>query len=210
MYRNQIFYKRKGLSTMDAKKSFLSLYNQLEYDYKSIVLNTARCLATYKDIPEKGYKPYDITGVINYYQEKKGYTDQEVCDMVNELVYAKNEKSKGLDIGTYRRIQQRNSQSSKSRTNWLELIAQVLEFDPKEYHNYLSEEGLAHTQELVTTLSHNVNSINTLYDLLSIKERTAIEQLTMSLLKQCYSPVYKVELPELLEDDEKENENIQE
>ena len=188
MYRHQIFYKRKGLSTMSAKKDFLSLFNQLEYDYKSIVLNTARCLATYEDIPEKGYKPYDIKGILIYYQAKKGYTDQEVCDMVTELAYSKNKNTKVLDIGTYRRIRNRNTQSSKSTTNWLELIAQVLEFDPKEYHNYLSEEGLAHTQELVTNLSNSINSISTLYDLLSTKERAAIEQLTMSLLKQNYAP----------------------
>ena len=79
-------------NAIDSKELFLSLYNRLEYEYKCIVLNTFRCLAEYEDSLKKGYKTYNISGTINFYQKKKGYTDQQVCDKVNNIIASTNKK----------------------------------------------------------------------------------------------------------------------
>ena len=163
------------------KKRFLSLYRQLEYDYQCIILNTFKCLVSYEDIHEKGYKPFDVVGVLKYYQDKFKYTDQEVCDRVNELFEDKSADTL-LTPQTYHKIKQRNTQSSKSTTNWLKWLAKALEFDEKEYRK-LTTEGYERTFSLVTQHSQEVNRIETLYDLLSEKEQTAILQLTSSLLR---------------------------
>ena len=120
------------------KELFLSLYNQLTYDYQLIVLNTFKCLATYNDLPEKGYKPYAISDVIAYYQNKKNYTNQDVCDKASELV-STTENYISLTIDRYTKNKQRNSQSYKKGINWLNVIAEVLDFAYEEYHKYSTD-----------------------------------------------------------------------
>ncbi|MBO5031683.1 MAG: hypothetical protein J6D08_07330 [Lachnospiraceae bacterium] len=165
-----------------SKESFINLYNQLAYDYKCIVLRTFKCLVSYKDFPEKGYKPYDIAGLIEYHQEKLNYSNQDVCNKVNELI-ANDNISCDLSTDNFYKIKNRNTQTSKKGTNFLKYIAQALEFDYEEYKKYLTEEGLQRSHNLITLHSNEINSIDTLYDLLSEKEKSAILQLTTSLLK---------------------------
>lgn len=143
-------------NAIDSKELFLSLYNRLEYEYKCIVLNTFRCLAEYEDSLKKGYKTYNISGTINFYQKKKGYTDQQVCDKVNNIIASTNKKI-FFDIDTYRKIKYRNTQSSKHKTNWLTLIAKALEFEPDEYHKYLTPEAVNDILDLVVQHSSEVN-----------------------------------------------------
>lgn len=164
------------------KNRFLSVYNQLKYDYQSIILNTFKHLVEYKAVPEKGLKIFDVVGVIEKYQKEKGYIDQEVCDRVNSLIVTNNPELH-LDINTYRKIKQRNSQSSKSNTNWLSLIAQALEFDESLYHKHFTKKGKIHLNNFATQHSMHIYSIETLYDLLSEKERNAIFELATLLLK---------------------------
>lgn len=179
--------KRKWLQFMnnanDSKELFLSFYKQLGYDYQCIVLNTFKCLVTYDDTSKTGYKPYDISGIIKHYQTKKGYTDQQVCDKVNNILESDTE-TLFLDIDTYRKIKYRNTQSSKSKTNWLSLIAKVLDFEQEEYHKYLSAQNI----EFILQHSNEVTSIDTLYDQLSTKEKSAILQLTVSLFRLHTAP----------------------
>lgn len=164
------------------KETFLNLYNQLSYNYKVVILNTFKCIVSYDNKPIKGYKPYDVAGLITYYRNKLGYTEQELCDKVNEIMWANNPSSDlFLCPSNFHKMIQRNSQTSKKKTDWLALIAQALGFDPKEYHNYLTDDGIKHSAELITNAPTNAASIESLYDLLTDKEKTAIFQLTMSL-----------------------------
>lgn len=167
------------------KERFLSLYNQLPLDYQYVILGTFKYLASY-DVPppEKGYQAYNVTEVIEEHQKKKKYSNSKVCDEISKLIESGQRKSdRTLDVRTYRRIKERNTQSSKTNTNWLELIADVLEFDPKLYHKSLTPEGLKRSQELIISQSFETNTISTLYDLLSKKEQNAILFLTQSLLQ---------------------------
>lgn len=177
-----------------SKEKFLSIYNQLTYDYQCIVLNTFKCLVSYSDFPEKGYKPYDIAELIKYHQTKLNYTDQDVCDKVNMIIDETDGFSeKYLVPNTFDTIKKRNTQTSKKGTNFLKYIAQALEFDYEEYKKYLTEEGLQRSHNLITLHSNEINSIDTLYDLLSEKEKSAILQLTTSLLKLSAAPEYTTE-----------------
>mgnify|MGYP004538154881 FL=1 len=74
-----------------SKEDYLKLYNLLPYDYKSIIINTFRCLANHNSsFTEKECQPYAISELINYNQQKLGYTDEEVCDIVYDLFYKSN------------------------------------------------------------------------------------------------------------------------
>lgn len=168
-------------NSSNPKTDFLSLYHQLDYDYQCIILNTFKCLVSYKDKHEKGYKPFDVAGVLKLHQEKLDYSDQKVSDKVNEILEDESIDA-FLDVGTYRRIKKRNTQTSKSTTTWLKWLAQALEFEEREYKK-LTDEGYEHAQKLITQHSQEVNRIETLYDLLSEKEKRAIFQLTTSLLQ---------------------------
>lgn len=103
-----------------AKKNFIDLYNQLSYDYKNIVLSTFRCLAFYKNPKSRGkYKPYDVAGLINEHQQRLGYSDHEVCEKVNELLFKKKPLSKHpkvLHEDTLYKIKYRNTQTSNKKT----------------------------------------------------------------------------------------------
>ena len=162
------------------KEQFLFLYNKLNYDYQQIIMNTFRFSAQ-DNCPK--IKSSDVSGVIKFFQKQKNYTDQEVCDKVNSLL-ATNNDDRFLDIDTYRKIKYRNSQSSKSKTNWLTLIAQALEFNPSEYNKYLSSEF----SKYLALHSANLNSISTLYDLLSTNNQKAMHYLVNSLLKLQFTP----------------------
>ena len=160
------------------KENFIKLFNQLDFDYKNIVINTFRCLASNAH-SSKGLKPCDIAGVIKYHQKKLKYSNKDVCDKVNALIDKNNNPSdRYLWPDTFQKILDRNTQSSRDSTNFLDYIALALEFDEDEY-KYLSKEGL---QDFILQ-SYNVNTIDTLYDLLSEKEKNAILQLTTSLLE---------------------------
>ena len=167
-----------------SKEDYLKLYNLLPYDYKSIIINTFRCLANHNNsFTEKGYQPYAISELINYNQQKLGYTDEEVCDIVYDLFYKSNPEShKVLTIETYRKIKQRNTQTSQRGTNWLEYIAQALHFDSSDYKKYLTDTGIQHAYSTVEKHSNEINSIDTLFDLLNFKEKSALTQLTTGLL----------------------------
>lgn len=159
------------------KENFIKLFNQLDFDNKNIVINTFRCLASNAH-SSKGFKPYDVAGVIKYHQKKLNYSNKDVCEKVNNLIDENNDPSdEYLSVNTFQKIISRNTQSSKDSTNFLHYIALALEFDEDEY-KYLSKEGL----QDFTLQSYNVNTIDTLYDLLSEKEKNAILQLTTSLL----------------------------
>lgn len=162
------------------KEQFLSIYNKLNYDNQQIVMNVFRTCAK-DDFPK--IKSYDVSGVIKSFQKQKNYTDQEVCDKVNSLL-ATNNDDKFLDIDTYRKIKYRNSQSSKSKTNWLTLIAQALEFNPSEYNKHLSSEFYKY----LASRSAKLNSISTLYDLLSTNDQKAMHYLANSLLQHQFTP----------------------
>ena len=50
------------MNTEISKEDYLKLYNLLPYDYKSIIINTFRCLANHNSsFTEKGYQPYAIS-----------------------------------------------------------------------------------------------------------------------------------------------------
>lgn len=86
---------KANISKKASKKEFVDLYTLLPYDYKNMVLNTARCLATCeKEPPPSGL--YDITKTIKTHQKELKYTNQRVCDEVNDLLAQKNAKSKRL------------------------------------------------------------------------------------------------------------------
>lgn len=171
------------MNVIDNKKeTFLTLYNQLEYDYQSIILNTFRCLVSSKKMTTEKVKSFAVSELIKLHQKKMEYSDQQVCDHVNKLV-EDSPKILILDIATYRKIKQRNTQSSKSTTNWLNLIAKVLKFSEEEYRKYLTDEGIAHLHKIVTNASYTTTTIDILYDILSSKEQDAILQLTTSLYK---------------------------
>lgn len=167
-----------------SKEDYLKLYNLLPYDYKSIIINTFRCLVNHNSsFTEKGYQPYAISELINYNQQKLGYTDEEVCEIVYDLFNKSNPKSdKVLTIETYRKIKQRNTQTSQRGTNWLEYIAQALRFDSSDYKKYLTDAGIQHAYSAVEKQSNEINSIYTLFDLLNFKEKSALTQLTTGLL----------------------------
>lgn len=94
-----------------------------------------------------------------------------------------NPKSdKVLTTETYRKIKQRNTQTSQRGTNWLEYIAQALHFDSSDYKKYLTDAGIQHAYSAVEKQSNEINSIDTLFDLLNFKEKSALTQLTTGLL----------------------------
>lgn len=62
------------------KEKFLELFNQLTYDYQRIVIDTFKCLASYDELPENGYKPYDIAGLISQRQKALNLSDADVCN----------------------------------------------------------------------------------------------------------------------------------
>lgn len=160
------------------KENFIKLFNQLDFDYKNIVINTFRCLASNTN-SSKDLKPYDIAGVIKYHQKKLKYSNKDVCEKVKTIIDKNdNPYDEYLSENTFQKILSRNTQSSKKKTKFLHYIALALEFDEDEY-KYLSKEGL---QDFILQ-SYNVNTIDTLYDLLSEKEKNAILQLTTSLLE---------------------------
>ncbi len=101
-----------------------------------------------------------------------------------ELIPEKN-SSRDLSSNTFYKIKRRNTQTSKKEVNLLKYIAQALEFDYEDYTKTknLTEEGLQRSHKLAALHSNEINSIDTLYDLLSKKEKSAILQLTVSLLK---------------------------
>lgn len=152
------------------------------------------CIYPLKDFPEKGYKPYDIAGLIKYHQKKLNYSDQDMCNKVNDLSL-NDDTSYDLYLSTdnFYKIKHRNTQTSKKGTNFLKYIAQALEFDYEEYKKYLTEKGLQRSHNLMTLHSNEINSIDTLYDLLPKKEKAAILQLTTSLLKLSAAPEYSTE-----------------
>lgn len=117
-----------------------------------------------------------------------------MCNKVNELI-ANDNISYNLSLSTdsFYKIKNRNTQTSKKGTSFLKYIAQALEFDYEEYKKYLTEEGLQRAHNLMTLHSDEINSIDTLYDLLSKKEKAAILQLTTSLLKLSAAPEYSTE-----------------
>ena len=166
-------------TTQTQKTELLDLFNQLDYNYQCVVINTFKCCAIYDTHLPKGSKPYDVAGVIKLHQSEKGYTDQEVCDKVNENI---GEDDKLLDVDVYQKIKQRNTQSSKNDTNWLSKIAQVLDFSACEYRDFLSPEGFELTHKAVTDISSKIYSIDTLYDSLDEKDKRAIHQLVLALL----------------------------
>ena len=151
---------------------------------KSCIINTFRCLVNHNSsFTEKGYQPYAISELINYNQQKLGYTDEEVCEIVYDLFNKSNPKSdKVLTIETYRKIKQRNTQTSQRGTNWLEYIAQALRFDSYDYKKYLTDAGIQHAYSAVEKQSNEIISIDTLFDLLNFKEKSALTQLTTGLL----------------------------
>lgn len=121
------------------KENFLDIFNQLTYDYKNIVLNTFKCLVSYSDFPEKGYKPYDIAGLIEYHQAKLHYTNQEVCEKVNKIIdEAGGSPDDYLYSNTFQKLKARNTQTSKKGKSFLKYIAQTLKFDYEEYKKYLN------------------------------------------------------------------------
>ena len=66
-----------------------------------------------------------------------------MCEIAYDLFNKSNPKSdKVLTTETYRKIKQRNTQTSQRGTNWLEYIAQALRFDSSDYKKYLTDAGL--------------------------------------------------------------------
>ena len=123
-----------------------------------------------------------------------------MCKRVNDIIYSEDyEDSTTLSTDTYYKIKQTNTQTSKKKLNLLAFIAQALETDEKEFKKHLTEEGLERATNLVSKYSNHVNSIDTLYDLLSIKERSAMLQLTTALLRLQNSPEYNTEYLEIEE-----------
>ena len=171
----------------EKKERFLNLYHYLPYNYQSIVLNTFRSMLDYVNAFNKDYKPFDITQVIEFYQTKRGYSNTQVCDKVMEIYAEKHKDDKDDETenqvcfseDTYRKIKKRNTQSSHSKTNWLNLIAEALEFDPKLYHRYVTPEFGKH----LSVTFKAANSIDVLYDLLFENEQNAMVSLTISLLE---------------------------
>ncbi|MBQ8198944.1 MAG: hypothetical protein IJZ76_05920 [Lachnospiraceae bacterium] len=186
--------------TATIKENFLELFKQLTYEYQRIVIDTFKSLATYEELPPKGYKPFDIANLINQRQKELNLSDSDVCNRVNDILYSEDyEEDATLSTDTYYKIKQRNTQTSKKKLNLLAFIAQALEIDEKEFKKYLTEEGLERATNLVSKYSDQVNSIDKLYDLLSAKERSAMLQLTTALLRLQNAPEYNTEHLEIEE-----------
>ncbi len=184
---------KANISKKASQKEFIDLYTLLPYDYKNIVLNTARCLATCKkEPPPSGF--YDITKTIKTHQKELKYKNQKVCDKVNAILEQENSNSdRLLSVETFCTIKKRNTQTSQQGTNWLKYIAQVLKFEEDEYQKHLTKEGANYYENAFSRQFFKTNSIDTLYDLLSKKEKSAILQLTVSLLKLSAAPEYNTE-----------------
>ena len=106
-----------------------------------------------------------------------------MCDIVYDLFYKSNpESDKVLTIETYRKIKQRNTQTSQRGTNWREDRGQAVRLDRSDYKKYLTDAGIQHTYSAVEKQSNEINSIDTLFDLLNFKEKSALTQLTTGLL----------------------------
>ena len=166
------------------KDNYMDLYRSLPYEYQSIVISTFKCLTNIDDEKTKGYKPFDIVGLIQSHQKELNLTDSEVCNKVTNLYWKDNPNSeKMLTEDTYRKIKQRNTQSSQSSTKWLDYIAKALEFKCEDYSKYLTDDGIEHMHYSLEKYSNTIYNINTLYDLLGSKERAALQQLTTSLLQ---------------------------
>ena len=106
-----------------------------------IVIDTFKSLATYEELPSKGYKPFDIASLINQRQKELNLSDADVCNRVNGIIY---------------------SEDNEEDATLLAFISQALEIDEKEFKKYLTEEGLERATNLVSKYSDHVNSIDTL------------------------------------------------
>ena len=62
------------------------------------------------------------------------------------------------------------------------IYSSSVSFDSSDYKKYLTDAGIQHTYSAVEKQSNEINSIDTLFDLLNFKEKSALTQLTTGLL----------------------------
>ena len=75
----------------------MELYNQLPTNYQYIVMSTFRCLVSCdEDYIEKGYKPFDVAGLIIMKRDELGLSNKEICEQVTKLFQAEHPESKKI------------------------------------------------------------------------------------------------------------------
>ena len=169
-----------------SKENFMELYNQLPTNYQYIVMSTFRCLVSCDDdYIEKGYKPFDVAGLIIMKRDELGLSNKEICEQVTKLFQAEHPESKKILMESdFHKMLRRNTQSSKSSTNWLTYIAKVLCFDVADYKKHLTTDGLKHASEQIQKQSFFIYDIEKIFDNLDGKAQLALWYLTLNLLVQ--------------------------
>lgn len=160
------------------------LFLELPYDYQIIIINSLKPLIKNYSIPEPT-APYEVSGIISYFQDKKGLSDQQLCDLVTELYSRDNPYNNDFfPLDTLRSIKKRNSQKSPK---WQSYIAEALDIDYDFFNKYSSNEEMPCS----TQINYEANTFEFIYKSLDERGHSTANILILSLYEQLFSKLLK-------------------
>lgn len=153
------------------------LFQELPYNYQVIIINCLKPLIKHF-IMRQPTAPYDICGIISFFQKQKGLTDQELCDIVNSIYIDENpDKENYFTLNTLRSIKKRNSQKSPK---WHTYIAKALDIDLNIFKKYLSNDEMSY----IAQVNYEANTFELIYKSLDNHGRSTANILISSLYEQ--------------------------